>query len=52
LLIEAANRIRLSIRPIDLACRFGGDEFDVLANSSGELSVELEKLNLQVEQKN
>ncbi len=27
------------------------DEFDVLANSSGELSVELEKLNLQVEQK-
>ncbi|MGJ8691027.1 MAG: putative bifunctional diguanylate cyclase/phosphodiesterase [Thalassotalea sp.] len=27
------------------------DEFDVLANSTGELSVELEKLNLEVEQK-
>ena len=30
LLIEAANRIRLSIREFDLACRFGGDEFVVI----------------------
>jgi len=27
LLIEAANRVRLSSDKIDLACRFGGDEF-------------------------
>lgn len=30
LLIEAANRVRLSIRNIDIACRFGGDEFVVV----------------------
>ena len=30
LLIEAANRVRLSIRNVDLACRFGGDEFVVV----------------------
>jgi diguanylate cyclase (GGDEF)-like protein len=30
LLIEAANRIRLSIRNVDIACRFGGDEFVVV----------------------
>lgn len=30
LLIEAANRVRLSIRNIDVACRFGGDEFVVI----------------------
>ena len=30
LLIEAANRIRLSIRNIDIACRFSGDEFVVV----------------------
>lgn len=30
LLIEAANRVRLSIRNIDVACRFGGDEFIVI----------------------
>ena len=30
LLIEAANRIRLSIRNVDIACRFGGDEFVVI----------------------
>ncbi|WP_448547984.1 putative bifunctional diguanylate cyclase/phosphodiesterase [Thalassotalea fusca] len=30
LLIEAANRVRLSVRNIDVACRFGGDEFVVI----------------------
>jgi len=30
LLIEAANRVRLSIRNVDLACRFGGDEFVIV----------------------
>jgi diguanylate cyclase (GGDEF)-like protein len=30
LLIEAANRVSLSIRDIDLACRFGGDEFVIV----------------------
>lgn len=29
LLIKAADRIRLSIREIDMVCRFGGDEFVV-----------------------
>ncbi len=27
LLIEAANRIRLNLRQVDMVCRFGGDEF-------------------------
>lgn len=30
LLIEAANRVRTSIRKVDIACRFGGDEFVVI----------------------
>jgi len=30
LLIEAANRVRLSVRNIDVACRFGGDEFVII----------------------
>ena len=35
LLIQAAERVRLSVRNIDLACRFGGDEFVlVLGNLS------------------
>ncbi|MEW6990440.1 putative bifunctional diguanylate cyclase/phosphodiesterase [Colwelliaceae bacterium 6441] len=33
LLIEAANRVRLSIRSVDLACRFGGDEFVVVLSN-------------------
>jgi diguanylate cyclase (GGDEF)-like protein len=33
LLIEAANRLRLSIRNVDLACRFGGDEFVVVLSN-------------------
>jgi diguanylate cyclase (GGDEF)-like protein len=30
LLIEASNRIRSSIRAVDVACRFGGDEFVII----------------------
>ncbi len=30
LLVEAASRIRLSLRKVDIVCRFGGDEFVVL----------------------
>jgi len=30
LLIQAADRVRLSVGKIDLACRFGGDEFVVI----------------------
>ena len=30
LLIEAANRVRLCVKNVDLACRFGGDEFVVV----------------------
>jgi diguanylate cyclase (GGDEF)-like protein len=33
LLVEAANRVRLSIRSVDLACRFGGDEFVIVLNN-------------------
>lgn len=32
LLIQAAERIRLSVREADLACRFGGDEFVIVLN--------------------
>ncbi|MGL1957280.1 MAG: EAL domain-containing protein [Colwellia sp.] len=30
LLIQAANRVRLSVGKVDLACRFGGDEFVIV----------------------
>jgi len=30
LLIEAASRVRLSVKNLDVACRFGGDEFVVI----------------------
>ena len=33
LLIQAADRVRLSVGKIDLACRFGGDEFVVVLGS-------------------
>lgn len=32
LLEEAANRVRTSIRKVDMVCRFGGDEFVVILN--------------------
>jgi diguanylate cyclase (GGDEF)-like protein len=32
LLVEAALRLRASIKTIDLACRFGGDEFVIVLN--------------------
>lgn len=32
LLVEAASRLRLSVRDIDVACRFGGDEFVIILN--------------------
>jgi len=38
LLIEAANRVRLSIRNIDVACRFGGDEFVVVLGQIDSVS--------------
>ena len=34
LLIEAANRINLSVRNADMVCRFGGDEFLILLNEN------------------
>jgi len=37
LLIEAANRVRLSVRNIDLACRFGGDEFVVVLSHANSI---------------
>jgi len=38
LLIEAANRVRLSIRNVDVACRFGGDEFVVVLGQIDDVS--------------
>jgi len=34
LLIEAANRINLSVASADIVCRFGGDEFLILLNEN------------------
>ena len=34
LLIEAANRINLSVGSSDMVCRFGGDEFVILLESN------------------
>lgn len=38
LLIEAANRINLSVASADIVCRFGGDEFLILLNESTSLA--------------
>ena len=38
LLIEAANRINLSVASTDIVCRFGGDEFLILLNENTSLS--------------
>ncbi len=50
LLIVAAERIRLSVRSIDLACRFGGDEFVIILEqmqSIAEVTNVAEKILLQ-----
>ncbi|MCJ8321501.1 MAG: EAL domain-containing protein [Colwellia sp.] len=50
LLIVAADRVRLSVKNIDLACRFGGDEFVVVLsqlNSCAEAEIVAEKILLQ-----
>ncbi len=53
LLIEAANRINLSVTSADIVCRFGGDEFLILLNenTSLELAQELAKSILKSFQK-
>ena len=38
LLIQAAERVRLSVGNIDLACRFGGDEFVIVLGQLNDLS--------------
>lgn len=50
LLIVAADRIRLSVKNIDLACRFGGDEFVIVLgqlNSCAEAEAVADKILLQ-----
>ena len=50
LLIVAADRVRLSVKNIDLACRFGGDEFVIVLsqlNSCAEAEAIAEKILLQ-----
>lgn len=38
LLVEAADRIRLSVRKIDIVCRFGGDEFVVFLDQLASIA--------------
>jgi len=47
LLIEAADRIRLSLRKVDIVCRFGGDEFVVFLDqivSLGQAKIVADKI--------
>ncbi len=50
LLIVAADRVRLSVKNVDLACRFGGDEFVIVLGqlkSVAEAEAVAEKILLQ-----